>query len=131
MTGQVKEEVLTRFGELGLRVADGGVRIEPGLLRAREFVREARKFRYLTVDGDWQEIDVPVAGLAFTWCQVPLVYQLDDAAEASLAITSKDGDTQTLSQLFLSPDTAAELFQRSGNIRQLTVTLRADMLFAE
>jgi hypothetical protein len=131
MTGQVKEEVLTRFGELGVRVSEGGVRIEPSLLRAREFVREARKFRYLDVDGNWREIDVPAAGLAFTWCQVPLVYQLDDAAETSLTITSKDGGTQTLSQLSLSPDTAAELFQRSGNIRQLTVTLRADMLFAE
>ena len=131
MTGQVKEEILTRFGELGLRVADGAVGIQPSLLRAREFVREPRKFRYLDVDGDWQEIDVPVAGLAFTWCQVPLVYQLDDTAGTSLTVTSKDGDKQTFSQLSLSPDTSAELFQRSGHIRQLTVTLRADMLFAE
>ena len=131
MTGQVKEEVLTRFGELGLRVADGAVRIQPSLLRAREFVREPRTFRYLDVDGNWQVIDVPAGGLAFTWCQVPLVYQLDDNAEAGVAITTKDGDTQTLSQLSLSPDTAAELFQRSGNIRQITVTLRADMLLAE
>ena len=66
MTGQVKEEVLTRFGELGVRVDDGAVSFQPSLLRAREFVREARKFRFLDVDGNWQEIDVPVSGLAFT-----------------------------------------------------------------
>ena len=32
MTGQVKEEVLTRFGELGLRVVGGCLRLSPGLL---------------------------------------------------------------------------------------------------
>ena len=37
MTGQVKEEILTRFGELGLRVSDGTVRFEPSLLRPSEF----------------------------------------------------------------------------------------------
>ncbi len=72
MTGQVKEEVLTRFGELGVRVDGGAVRFHPSLLRAREFVREPRQFRFLDVDGNWQEIDVPAAGLAFTWCQVPI-----------------------------------------------------------
>ena len=37
MTGQVKEEVLSRFGELGLRVAGGAVHFDPRLLRACEF----------------------------------------------------------------------------------------------
>ncbi len=32
MTGQVKEEILTRFGELGLRIVDGRVALAPGLL---------------------------------------------------------------------------------------------------
>ena len=32
MTGQVKEEILTRFGELGLRVEDGRLCVLPGLL---------------------------------------------------------------------------------------------------
>ncbi len=34
MTGQVKEEVLSRFGELGVRVSGGAVRFQPDLLRA-------------------------------------------------------------------------------------------------
>jgi hypothetical protein len=36
MTGQVKEEILTRWGELGLRVHDGLVQIHPVLLDAEE-----------------------------------------------------------------------------------------------
>ena len=40
MTGQVKEEILTRFGELGIRVSDGRVRFQPTLLRPQELLRE-------------------------------------------------------------------------------------------
>src|SRR5690606_32056530 len=40
MTGQVKEEILTRFGELGVTVADGIVTFAPRLLAQSEFLRE-------------------------------------------------------------------------------------------
>ena len=70
MTGQVKEEILSRFGELGVRVRDGAAHFQPALLRAREFVKQPQTFRYLDVGGDWQTISVPARGLAFTWCQV-------------------------------------------------------------
>ncbi len=41
MTGQVKEEVLTRAGELGLRVEDGAICFRPVLLRAPEWTSRA------------------------------------------------------------------------------------------
>ncbi len=55
MTGQVKEEILTRWGELGLRVRHGRVRFDPVLLDAAE----------LPPDGE----------LRFTWAQLPYVYR--------------------------------------------------------
>ena len=131
MTGQVKEEVLSRFGELGVRVDAGKVTFEPHLLREREFVREARKFRFLDVAGNWQEIDVPASGLAFTWCQVPIVYELHDDTDPSLTLLWDDGEKQTLAQLALPATESAELFQRSGRIRQLIVRFGANLLFAE
>ena len=55
MTGQVKEEILTRWGELGLRVHDGRVRFDPVLLDAEE---------------------IPDGGsLTFTWARVPCTYR--------------------------------------------------------
>ena len=42
MTGQVKEEILTRFGELGVRVEEGAIVFEPVLLRAAGVVLERR-----------------------------------------------------------------------------------------
>jgi len=129
MTGQVKEEVLSRFGELGVRVSGGAVRFQPDLLRAREFISDPRPFRYLDVDGDWQNLSVPAAGLAFTWCQVPIVYRLD--AVPSLVVTHADGEQQVFEKLELPAEESAELFQRSGRIRQIAVTISPDGLFTE
>ena len=130
MTGQVKEEVLTRFGELGIRVADGVVHIRPGLLRACEFVSEPAQLCFLDVDGEWQSLDVPGGALAFTWCQVPVIYRLDDGAE-TLTIVRRDGSQQSFAELTLPADESRALFERSGDIRQLTVTFSHDRLFAE
>jgi hypothetical protein len=129
MTGQVKEEVLTRFGELGLRVAEGEVRFDPGLLRAREFTSEPRTFRFLDVHGQWQELTVPASGLAFTWCQVPIVYRLSSAGRPTLAITQRDGSTQHLPQLSLPAQLSSELFRRSGHVRQITLEFPREALF--
>ncbi len=131
MTGQVKEEILTRFGELGIRVSAGAVHFRPQLLRAREFVAAAQQFRYLDIDGKWQRLPVPAAGLAFTWCQVPIVYRLDDRADPSATLELADGTQRVLSTLALPAADSAELFRRSGRIRQITVTIDPNVLAAE
>ena len=123
MTGQVKEEVLCRFAELGIRVADGVVRFEPALLRRCEFLNEPVTFKYLDVDGNWQELAIPVDALAFTWCQVPFVYSLSEASDPCVVIHRDDGSTDTLTTLELGKEDSESLFRRSGNIRQLDVSI--------
>ncbi len=128
MTGQVKEEVLSRFGELGLRVAGGAVRFDPRLLRACEFTPTPRQFRFLDVDGEWQELTVPASALAFTWCQVPIVYRLRGEGRPVLAITMRDGSTESLPQLSLPADVSSALFRRSGHVCRITLDLPREML---
>jgi hypothetical protein len=131
MTGQVKEEVLSRFGELGVRVKDGRVSFDPALLRPVEFAAEPGPFRYLDVQDDWQELRLPVAALGFTWCQVPVVYRLQEGAKPALELTYHDGMTQSLPSLSLSESMSAELFLRSGHIRQITVTVNPECLLVD
>ncbi|MGD2160096.1 MAG: hypothetical protein PVG94_02850 [Gammaproteobacteria bacterium] len=131
MTGQVKEEVLTRFGELGVRVSGGVVNFRPDLLRTREFVSKPATFHYLDVADNWQTITVPAHGLAFTWCQVPVVYQLDDVLDPVLVITFDDGTQQSFKQLALPAEESSELFLRSGRIRQLSLVMGTSQLFSE
>jgi hypothetical protein len=131
MTGQVKEEILTRFGELGVGVNGGAVQFEPGLLRSSEFLSAPGKLRWLDVESVWKELEVPVSGLAFTWCQVPVVYRLDDSAEPHLSVQWDSGEIQTLPSLLLPADVARELFQRSGRIQQINLVVHSSLLFRE
>jgi hypothetical protein len=131
MTGMVKEEILARFGELGIRVEGGVVRFEPGLLRACEFLPAPKPYRYLDTSEQWCELIVPASGLAFTWCQVPLVYRLDDAAEPALLVHWQDGESQVFPELLLPAELAENLFRRNGRIRQIDLVLNSKLLFQE
>jgi len=55
MTGQVKEDILSRFGELGVRVKDGKVSFRPTLLRDDEFL--------------------PDGSLSFSYCGAQITYR--------------------------------------------------------
>ncbi|NNC76756.1 MAG: hypothetical protein HKN77_02265, partial [Woeseiaceae bacterium] len=130
MTGQVKEEVLTRFAELGIRVNDGCVSIKPALLRAREFTNSARSFDYLDIEGNWQTLNLAAASLAFTWCQTPFIYRLGNEKPADLVAELDDGSFKRYPDLSLPAEVSADLFARNGRIRKVTVTLESAMLFA-
>ena len=131
MTGQVKEEVLTRWGELGIRVADGAVQFRPALLRPQEFVSDVAKLCFLDVDGEWQDLEIPANSLGFTWCQVPVIYALTDAAEPLVKIVRDSGKEQVSSELRLSAEDSAAIFERNGRIRRLEISFGKDHLFAE
>jgi len=130
MTGQVKEEILTRFGELGIRVSGGIARFQPALLRAREFRKEPGVFRHLDVDGAWQELELPSDALAFTWCQVPIIYRLHGESESALSVTYQDGSTSRQPRNSLSREDSADVFGRSGRIRCIELRLASHELFA-
>ena len=130
MTGQVKEEILTRFGELGIRVAKGCARFVPSLLRPREFIPGPRRFGYLDVDNQWQHVDLEDRSLAFTWCQVPIVYTLSAGADSGLTVTLANGKQDSFETLELNARQSAALFERRGEIRRIDVRLTDSMLFS-
>jgi hypothetical protein len=124
MTGQVKEEVLTRWGELGIRVEDGTIEFDPALLRRREFLTESTDWSFIDVAGREQTLGMPSQALAFTYCQVPILYRLGDNA-GSVTIRKANGDTATSSNLRLDRETSAAVFERRGEIEVIEVTLPA------
>ena len=126
MTGQVKEEVLTRFGELGVRVAHGEVCFDPALLRAREF-GDGGSFRFVDVEGAWQTLALPPRALAFTWCQVPVVYRLVDGGSAKLTVCLRDGEL-TFERPVLSRELSAALFERGGRVLRIELEFSPCML---
>ncbi|MEO1596526.1 MAG: hypothetical protein AAFS02_14900 [Pseudomonadota bacterium] len=128
MTGQVKEEILTRFGELGLRIRDGRARFQPVLLRPREFLEHGGDMRYLDVHDTWQVVSRPARSLAFTWCQVPILYVVDDSAPGSITLSLGDGSSRAVEGLELSRDDTQAIAARDGRIRQVTVRIPSGAL---
>ncbi len=119
MTGQVKEEILTRFGEVGLLVQDGALVFAPELLHAQELLAEAASFTYLNVAGEQQTLTVPAGALLFTLCQTPIV--LMRSAQTRIEIVAHDGRTTTAAGAQLDRATSQRIFQRDGSIHHLRV----------
>jgi hypothetical protein len=121
MTGQVKEEVLARMGELGVRVKDGRLRFWPLLLRAGELLARPARLELLAVDGVREALDLAPGSLAFTLCQVPVVYRRSQGAAPGLAVVDRQGRAARLPGDTLGPEVSAEVFGRTGAVRRIEV----------
>ncbi len=123
MTGQVKEGVLARLGELGVLIRDGVVAFRPSLLRASEFAAESRSFTWFDAIGRERRTVLPAAALAFTLCGTLVVYRLIDGEEVTVTVTRGAEGRQRLVEPILPAGMAAELFARSGSIERIEVTI--------
>ena len=120
MTGQVKEDLLCRFGELGVRVSDGQLHFDRALMHREEFLTEAAAFDYVDVKQRWQTIDLAADSLAYTVCQVPVIHKRGDKPE--IEIKMADGRTERIEGLALNRALSSKIFRRSHEVTQLTVT---------
>lgn len=123
MTGQVKEDILSRFGELGVFVKNGKLRFDPCLLRKEEFLAEPSEFTYLDLAGASKQITLPAYSLAFTYAQVPIIYKIGD--EATITIQWKNGSTKTILGPDLEEAISQAIFNRTGAIEHLAVQVNA------
>jgi hypothetical protein len=124
----VKEEILTRLGELGLRIDGGRVTFAPRFLRRSEFTAAPDRVRSIAADRTEQELALPAGALAFTFCGTPVVYRLTDGP-ARLQIHRTDGRTRTLDGTTLDAETSAALLARDGSIARIEAELGAGHRF--
>jgi hypothetical protein len=120
LTGQVKEDVITRFRQLGVRVARGDVAFEPVVLGRDEFLQQPASWSY-SVGGPKQTEELPAGSLAFTLCGVPVIYRMADSA--CLHVFGEEGDPTVIHGTRLGPELSRSLFRREQRIRKLVVDL--------
>jgi hypothetical protein len=121
LTGQVKEDFLCRFGELGVAVQAGQIHFRPRLLRREEFLTQESEFHYFDIAGVEQRIRLQPGELAFTYCQVPVVYRLDH--QNSLTVVRRDRAQQTYPATTLDLESSREVWARTGVIERIQVNL--------
>jgi hypothetical protein len=126
LTGQVKEDILCRLGELGVFVRDGAIVFRPRLLRASEFAEEPADFLYYDVSNSPRRLPLPPRSLAFTYCQVPIVFRL--GATESVSVRCSDGSALDAGVLSLGPGDSRSIFDRAGWISEITANLTANSI---
>ncbi|MFP4847061.1 hypothetical protein [Winogradskyella sp. PE311] len=126
MTGQVKEDILSRFGELGVFMKDGNLVFNPSMLRKDEFLKEAKTFNYININGNDRELKLTEGELVFTYCQVPVVYEVSqtDGVHVNLA----NGESKSFNNLSLDNELSTSLFSRSGDIDIIKVYVKESHL---
>ena len=99
MTGQVKEDVLCRLGELGVRCVGGRLGFDPTFRRT------------------WGVGDAP----RFTICGTQVTYAL--GADPSITVVGRDGALQSIEGAWLDEGTSRDVLDRSGAVEELRVVL--------
>ena len=99
MTGQVKEEVLTRWGELGVDIVNGCASFNPVILKKSEFFENGNQ----------------KGTLRFTWCGTKVTYKLAKN-EPCISVNGlqHEGTSLTAAE-------SADLFARNGKIKEIVV----------
>lgn len=121
MTGQVKEELLTRPAELGVGVRAGRLVVEPLLLRDDEWTREPATLRCTDATGVERHVEVPAGTLALTVCQVPVLVRR--GAAPSVTATLADGSRVESPGDELDADLSAAVFRRTGEVTRIDVVV--------
>jgi hypothetical protein len=126
MTGQVKEDILSRFGELGVFVAEGKLFFNPSLLRKEEFFKDPSMFDYVDINNNRKSIQMIEGSLGFTYCQVPIIYQISD--NDSLEIYFKDGESKIIESLIVDDSISNQIFMRTGKVTKIVASINSAYL---
>ncbi len=119
MTGQVKEDFISRFGELGVSVRNGKIVFDTGLLNKNEFLNASEDFHYYDLTGKQMTLNLKKGMLGFTICQVPVIYLPGN--EHKIIVTQKEGTKTSIDGHDLGIPFSKSVFQRNDKIKKIQV----------
>ncbi len=126
MTGQVKEDILTRFGELGMHVKNGQLHFEPKLLKKEEFLNTGGVFNYIDLYSCHKHLILSADELAFTYCQTPVIYKIAD--QTGVELVMHNNELIQYNSMILNNIQSKNIFDKNGEIILVRVKLTLDML---
>ncbi|WP_231602824.1 hypothetical protein [Neorhodopirellula pilleata] len=121
MTGQVKEDILARWHELGLRVRHGCIHFDPAFFESYELLQSDGVMEYFDLSSLRVQALIPAGGFAFTFCQTPIRYLAGKAAR--MRIHQTNGETEERDGLKLTREESQSLMGRKGKISLIEVEL--------
>ncbi|MEM9236114.1 MAG: hypothetical protein AAGB14_04995 [Verrucomicrobiota bacterium] len=115
LTGQVKEGILCRMGELGVDFHEGRLGFHPRMLRKAEFAG---------LDAGPEHDALEAGTIRFTLASTPISYQLRDGLDHSVAtVHFSDGSTRDAVEGILDRETTGEIVRQSGRVDRIEVAI--------
>jgi hypothetical protein len=121
MTGQVKEDYISRFGELGVRIFNGKISFKPLLLEKSELIETDQDYNFYDIHGKKGTISLKKNSLAFTLAQVPIIYTLSE--QNSIRVNFNNNSIKEYDGLDLCKEVSNSIFNRKGKIIKIEVNL--------
>jgi hypothetical protein len=118
MTGQVKEDIISRYGELGVVVKNGEIHFAPTLLLNSEYLNTGGSCTLKSKNAD-TILRYDKNSLVFTLCEVPVIYKKDSKTQLDIEFT--DGTQLNFSRIYINIDLSREIFERRSNISKIVV----------
>ncbi len=119
MTGQVKEDILNRWAELGLSVKAGRICFDPFFIDTKELLAAQADFEYIDPQGQWQQTRLEAGELGFTYNG--LLVRFRRKAKAALSLIGPQGTEGTWTDLILPTDLSEQIFKRNHNYKELVL----------
>ncbi|MCG8578325.1 MAG: hypothetical protein MI866_00310 [Bacteroidales bacterium] len=117
MTGQVKEDVITRLGELGVQVENGQLTFNTALLNPEELLSSSEVFNYFDTSHAEEQINLSAGQLGFTICKIPVIYSKANVNE--VLINMVDGTQKQFNGHTIDAQTSAMIFNRSTKVKSI------------
>lgn len=117
LTGQVKEDVISRLRELGLHIVNGCIAFEPALLNHDEFLKKESEFEFVNLDGRQFTIPLREDQLAYSFCQVPVIYTKAD--KSNVVVEMDSGQQEYIEGHTLPVGLSQEIFNRTGRVKSI------------
>ena len=93
--------------------------------RKQEFFQEKQLFAYQNLEGQSSEIQLEKESLAFTYCQVPVVYVR--SVEHKILLHFRDGSHQKILGDSIDAKNSSSIFGRQGIIIRIDVWLAPEL----
>ncbi|MBN1926311.1 MAG: hypothetical protein JW798_10790, partial [Prolixibacteraceae bacterium] len=123
MTGQVKEDLLSRWMEMGLEVENGEIRFYPYNIDKIEFTESHSLISALRFQSCFDvEIPQDEKYLAYTFCGVPVF--CIPGEENKLDVFTKEGKISMNNELQVNQELSKMVFSRSGDVILIRLTFK-------
>jgi hypothetical protein len=119
LTGQVKEDVIARLGELGLTIRSGSIVFDAALINEEEILENNQVFEYYDMHGKPAQITLAKGQAGFTFCLVPFIVSKSNSN--LITVFYSDGSTEEIPGNILNHRISSLIFSRNGEVNRVQI----------